>query len=310
MDHPKCPVCKKAFASEASLSEHALSHHTIPCEVCNVSVHESKLKIHMENHKISDNYRKGLTKSKSKKKPSDSSLVPSAPRLNSYHIFCRAFREEKKKEFPELNMIGINALLREDWKQLTDNEKAAYKPPRASSPTPPAISTPSVSSVPTLVVSSPTTTVVNYTQSQIKKCDICGRMFFDSATLEEHKHFVHGHPATPLETEVPSIQVDVLQEEAQEQPQANPVQVQEPSDQVDVQTEEDEPTEERKYWLKVKSVLWPCRAIETGRVKLYNDAETVLDVDDSELRPFEALERIPRSRTAEWRRGYQKALEN
>ena len=73
----------------------------------------------MENHNITDNYIKGLDKLKYKKKPSE-------------------FREEMKKQFPELNNIGINALLSEDWKRLTAEEKALYKPPRASSPVTPA----------------------------------------------------------------------------------------------------------------------------------------------------------------------------
>ena len=113
----------------------------------------------MENHNITDNYIKGLDKLKYKKKPSE-------------------FREEMKKQFPELNNIGINALLSEDWKRLTAEEKALYKPPRASSPVTPA-------------------------------------------------------------------------------------------------------------WLKVKSILWPCKSVVTGRVQLINDTETIMDVSDTELKPFD-----------------------
>ena len=57
------------------------------------------------------------------------------PRLNSFQIFCRAFREAKKLQFPQLNMLGINEKLREDWHKLSQSEKDAYKmcrPPQES----------------------------------------------------------------------------------------------------------------------------------------------------------------------------------
>ena len=327
-EHPSCSICKIAFKTEENLIEHAPTHHTVPCTVCNVSVLESKLKAHMDHHKLSDHYRKGLTKSKAKKKkPTNESEEPPAPRLNSYLVFCRTFREEKKREFPQLNMLGINAILREEWSKLTIQEKAAYKPPATSTPSAPAptaststessdtgpvvvapaASTSADSSDPGPVVAAPPRSTVNYTQSQISVCNICGRMFFDSATLNEHKQFVHAISITteevrPAETEPPAV--DLLEQDQAvdllEQEQAGPGQ----------QPAGGEPAHERKFWVKMKRVLWPCKLIEEGKVMVFNDAETVLEVDSDKLDEFKPMNRIPRSKTAEWRRGYQKALDN
>ena len=56
----------------------------------------------------------------------------------------------------------------------------------------------------------------------------------------------------------------------------------------------------------MKRVLWPCKLIEEGNVMVFNDAEIVLEVDVDKLVEFEPMNRIPKSKTAEWRRGYQK----
>ena len=68
--------------------------------------------------------------------------------------------------------------------------------------------------------------------------------------------------------------------------------------------------QERIFWVKIKRVLWPCKLIEEGKVMVFNDDETVLEVDTDRLVVFEPMNRIPRSKTGEWRRGYQKALDN
>ena len=64
---------------------------------------------------------------------------------------------------------------------------------------------------------------------------------------------------------------------------------------------------------KIKNTMWPCWVISHGgneiaNVKIYDDAGTDLDVEAVKLKPFERLTRIPRSRTAEWRRAYDRAL--
>ena len=274
-----------------------------------------------------------MTKSKSKKKkPTNESEEPPAPRLNSYLVFCRAFREEKKKEFPQLNMIGINAILREEWSKLTVQEKAAYKPKPASTlesapsatntpvptttitlelapngtqtsaptttstlaPAPNETSTPTASTssdLGPLVPTSPRSTV-SYTQSQIKKCNICGRMFLDTVTLNEHKQFAH---------DVPNITEDVRNEETTEEDSLT-VGEKSPLEQIDEDASSESSVEvfdqldpgreaagvqlaqERIFWIKIKRVLWPCKLIEEGKVMVFNDDETVLEVDTDRLK--------------------------
>ena len=190
--HPSCVVCKKVFASEALVVAHIRTHDIEACSVCNVAVLKSNLKAHMDHHQLSDKYRMGLdmpkTKPKKKKQAAASGDVTPAPRLNSFHIFCRAFREEKRKQFPGLDMLGINKLLSQDWSKLTLEEKAAYKPKKndensAAKP---------LESHSTITASVATCVSTNYTQSQIKKCGTCGRMFLDDESLSEHKRSVHG----------------------------------------------------------------------------------------------------------------------
>ena len=148
----------------------------------------------------------------------------------------------------------------------------------------PVASTSADSSDPGPVVAAPPRSTLNYTQSQISVCNICGRMFFDSATLNEHKQFVHAISITteevrPAETEPPAVDlleqdqtVDLLEQDQAvdllEQEQAGPGQ----------QPAGGEPAHERKFWVKMKRVLWPCKLIEEGKVMVFNDAETVLEL--------------------------------
>ena len=96
------------------------------CAQC--CVEETMLTSHTASHSVADNYRLGLTKSKSKK--TKTSLISDAPpkNLNGYHIFCREFREGKRNLFPQAKMIEINRLLRDDRHKLSPAEKAGYKP--------------------------------------------------------------------------------------------------------------------------------------------------------------------------------------
>ena len=64
----------------------------------------------------------------------------------------------------------------------------------------------------------------------------------------------------------------------------------------------------------MKQTLWPCKSIAAvtpglRRVRIYDDQSSEVEVELSKLKPFTPVSRIPRSRTAEWRRGYEKALQ-
>ena len=353
--HPKCSICTKVFPSEEALSVHIVAHKKVMCGVCNIEVQESNLTSHMESHNASENYRLGLTKSKSKKVKTPST-ANAPPRLNSFHIFCRAFREDKKKQFPQLNMIAINKLLRDDWHLLSDDQKAAYRPTKqstssseasssastvaASMPTSSSTSTTTVAS--SLATESSNTAGAGFTQSQIKKCGICGRLFLDEISLQEHKQVAHGHdPSIPTELPLETINVESpesdLPDYVQSQitkcktcgklffnPAALKVHMEETHDSPVNEEEAPQPAEIEEtpipqnqefgklYWLKVKNVLWPCKSCgeseELIKVEIFNDSNTGISVDVSKLKPFKPVSRIPRTRTAEWRRGYERAL--
>ena len=272
--HPTCEVCNLVLENVDCLAVHSQLHATKNCEVCNLRILESDLKKHVESHTSSEKYRTGLASVKSKKRAKPNNTVP---RLNSFHVFCKRFRETKKRENPTLNMLGINALLRDDWKKLTDAEKALYKPSNEN------VETPALSGDDD-ATPEPSIHPVSVTQTQIKKCNLCGRMFLDDATLAEHKQFVHQPAATSVIQSTSTDVADVLDEFT-------------------------------LHWLKVGNIMWPCKKVNEGsslevvKVVLFNDDETVLDVEVSKLKPFSKLKSIPRSRTAEWRRGYQKAID-
>ena len=240
MVHPKCQVCKKCFTDENALDEHIDVHKTEKCAKCGKEVPKVSLKNHLESHELGAIYKIGLNKTKSKKRKQSDSEAPASnqPRLNSFLVFCRTFREEKKQMFPQLDMLGINKKLREDWSLLSVAEKAEYKPTSFSTPVSanPSLGTPSLtvssvtvtssrldplptvsetiasttsSTVPLLdtlpvMTTSPSSSLVPG-QTTIQKCDICGRMFFTRMALENHKSEAHSH----IQTLTPARQAQV-----------------------------------------------------------------------------------------------------
>ena len=146
--HPKCQVCKKCFTDGNSLEEHIDVHKTEKCAKCGIEVPKVSLKNHLESHELGAIYKISLNKTKSKKRKQTDSEAPASiqPRLNSFLVFCRTFREEKKQMFPHLDMLEINKKLREDWSLLSVEEKAAYKPSSSSTANPTSV-TPSLTLV-------------------------------------------------------------------------------------------------------------------------------------------------------------------
>ena len=47
---------------------------------------------------------------------------------------------------------------------------------------------------------------------------------------------------------------------------------------------------------------------EMATIIVFDDKNSSLECNIAQMKPFTPLDRIPRSRTAEWRRGYEKAL--
>ena len=82
------------------------------------SIFQDDLKDHIASHEMSSSYKNSLTSKSKKRKLNEANEANERsgknPRLNSFIVFCRTFREAKKTEFPQLNMLAINAKLRED----------------------------------------------------------------------------------------------------------------------------------------------------------------------------------------------------
>ena len=226
-------------------------------------------------------------------------------------------------------MLAINAMLREEWHKLTKDEKAAYKPGSQSAVEPNSTSSATALSNPTDNQSSVTTTspqkcnfcdrmfldiaslqehiVVAHAQNRIHKCGVCGRMFVDNANLEEHKKKEHTVPLTPAR----AARQEQALEEQDSSLNADDEQDDEQGDEQD--GEQDDVAEPNLYFYNLKRILWPCKSIGNSRelvkIEVFNDVKIVLEVDVSKLKPFQPIASIPRSRTAEWRRGYERALQ-
>ena len=155
-------------------------HKTEVCPICGLHVAKPCLKDHLESHDVTTSYKNGLvtkTKTKSKKrKLTETQGDPVQPRLNSYLVYCRAFRETKKQQFPQLDMIGINQKLREDWHKLITAEKEAFKPTSTAEEIAPTAPT----------VPAPTRADIERGQMTILKCNACGRMFLNKDALDTH----------------------------------------------------------------------------------------------------------------------------
>ena len=197
-EHPKCVVYKQTFKDMFILNTHMEIHITDECPKCGLHIAKVSMKDHVASHEVTTSYKKSLASKPKKRKPQESqdTAPPKQPRLNSFHVYCRAFRETKKQQFPQLDMLGINQKLREDWHKLTPAEKEAFKP---STETVPEVIAPSTTtsatpvSLPTPANEIPAVSVAHPEAGQmtIAKCGICGRMFLGESALNKHKADVH-----------------------------------------------------------------------------------------------------------------------
>ena len=192
--HPKCKHCNKVFKSQEILLEHEKIHETKKCEQCEMEVLISNLQGHLENHEMTSSYRNGLKENKNKKKTAASK---NPVKLNSFILFCRNHREEKKKLFPQLNMLGINQKLREHWHSLSQEEKNGYKDSLVEEV-----------AQGSQVRENQTTNIqvdAGESQARIHKCQHCGRMFLNQEALNSHISQNHPEMLSADEAEANSI---------------------------------------------------------------------------------------------------------
>ena len=149
------------------------------------------------------------------------------------------------------------------------------------------------------------------TQTQLKTCELCGRLFFDALSLQEHKQVAHEESPAMM-----SVHPENL---ASEPPVHSPQEVvgEETHHVLEEEVQHEEEEQDalkfgKLYWVKMRQIFWPCESIaESGellKVRIFNDLSTEVAIDVSKLKEFGPVERIPRARTADWRRGYETAL--
>ena len=374
--HPKCPVCKKTFKDKDCVAAHMEVHQTAKCSECGLDVAISSMRGHMANHELTEHYKTGLNKptKKTKTKNTNEAKGDQPTKLNSYQVFCRLFREEKKRLNPTLNMLGINEKLREHWHSLSPTEKAAYKtsnvmlpsapptplpsdsPTVASLPLPTSVSMqvavhtlpvpiPSVTvstasstftlpdSVPSSTVSSTASGSVNLTlqrgQTTIHKCSVCGKMFLNSNALDKHKGNDHG--LVVIAEDLPGNEDDQIEPEVSgplaascsTSPSAGTTELDSAASSGSSITQVFNNKDNILFlilqifqpiqWVKLRNIFWPCRinvervGQEVMNVTIFDDKNTTIDVEVVKLKLFTLLEKIPRARTAEWKRGYARA---
>ena len=169
-------------------------------------------------------------------------------------------------------------------------------------------------------------------QSLLRSCTTCGKLFFDETKLREHKRKEHSVPLTPSLLALQEREQAQREQEnlAQQEQESLAQQEQEHLAQQELNNlasrEDEHPVRQENeakpplYWLKVKNIFWPCKVKsyqnqgnneqEVVRVAIFNDEETELDVEVVKMKLFGPLQKIPRARTAEWRRAYERALAN
>ena len=163
-------------------------------------IFQDDLKDHVASHEMSSSYKNSLTSKTKKRKLNEADeRSKKNPRLNSFIVFCKTFREAKKSEFPQLNMLVINAKLREDWHKLSQSEKDAFKVDRPTVLQQPASTVPEhqVCDICDEIFTSEVELCTHKkdhhsSQLTIKKFKECGRMFLTDTALDCHKSKEHG----------------------------------------------------------------------------------------------------------------------
>ena len=325
----------------------------------------SNMQGHIESHAMTKNYRKVLAE-KAKKGKSKVEKKKNPVKPNSFILFCRRHREEKRRQYPQLNMLGVNEKLREHWHSLTQEEKDFYKDSGEES---------SSIDLPNIVLDNPPSS--SGSQSRIHKCRECGRMFNKIEILNQHIKDEHPSEIVTDETNIevreatnessgrnePTIEtsdVDIVETvtieetlgelvtpencDSEDAEQSVPIvadpskilkcnqcsrmflnenarelhiaqnHIEKESSEVANDTPEDSPS---LFFVKVKNVWWPAESItdakgEVIRMRIFNEKQNELEYDTNnskETKPFYPIDKIPKSRSKEWKSGYMKALQ-
>ena len=119
-NHPKCNVCREQFNSHEELQNHSQMHIRIQCSKCKRMIKKEDLANHKEEHKIAEGFKKAVNKEKIKKKGE-------AKTVNPWLAFRKAERPRIKADHPLYTSSQINIELSRRWKELSVEEKEAFR---------------------------------------------------------------------------------------------------------------------------------------------------------------------------------------
>ena len=119
-NHPKCNVCREQFNSHEELHNHSQMHIRIQCSKCKRMIKKEDLANHKEEHKIAEGFKKAVNKEKIKKKGE-------AKTVNPWLAFRKAERPRIKADHPLYTSSQINMELSRRWKELSVEEKEAFR---------------------------------------------------------------------------------------------------------------------------------------------------------------------------------------
>ena len=165
-------------------------------------------------------------------------------------------------------------------------------------------------------------------QSRIHKCGKCGKMFLDNTKLSEHIGIFHmesmdeNMDATPLKETDSRVhqERESLQDKTQTQSTIHKCKTcrrmfpNRAALENHNSSEHDTPIS--MYFVKIRSMWWPAESVSPSRgeiisVRIFNNEKSEVDFNTNnskEIKPLTPLESIPRSRSKEWKAGYEKAL--
>ena len=134
-------------------------------------------------------------------------------------------------------------------------------------------------------------------------------MFLDIDKLNEHR--MKEHTAT---TPGPSISTDAIVIEEIEPPiNHEEVEVENESRREDSNSDMDEDGEQTLVWVKLASMFWPAKLVrslgELTEIELFDEENSKKTVQNTRLKPFEKLKKVPTKRNKFWKQAYNLALQ-
>ena len=327
--HPTCKVCTKKFLSEDDLEIHMNdSHHVekVKCTLCTKEFLESDLSDHLKEHERFSSFRKGLEATKKPGKSNKAKEKPAASKkkaLNCYLIFAEEHRNEVKDDNPGMPAVQVTKILSQMWQKLSETEKNEYKEKAKLQAQKKSEKCPKceeyfnnqadvISHMVAVHMSQNenerNSTMIAESQATIKKCNMCGRMFLTEDRLETHMRDEHneeevvtcnggcggacnGVCATgdaPVATEIVTVepQVDVAEEGLRESHEI--------------------------VWAKISTIFWPAKVVrklgELTEIQLFDNENTKKIIQNTKLKPFQALKKLPNNKSKYWKEAYQLAL--